>query len=177
MKLKYADYPNWNRVNKKKYENKYFNSDEFAGNISLLTAEKVKEKLIITKNDNELVLIDDNYKWLEIYPENNKNIAVSAAMDDKDNILEWYIDIAKDTLLTEKGVPYIKDLYLDVVLYPSGKIEILDEDELQEALENKDISKEDFDLAYNVSNKLIQQINGNVEKIKEFTNKYYRLFK
>jgi len=177
MKLKYADYPNWNRVNKKIYTNKYFNSEDFTGNISLLTAEEVKEKLTIKKKDKEIVLIDNNFKWLEIYPENNKNIAVSVAMDDKDKILEWYFDIAKDTLLTEKGVPYIKDLYLDVVLYPSGDIEILDEDELQEALNNKDISKEEFELAYKVSNDLIKQIDGKVEEITNFTNKYYKLFK
>jgi len=177
MKLKYADYPNWNRVNQKKYINKYFNNDDFSGNISLLTAEKVKQKLTITKHNKELVLIDDNYKWLEIYPDNNKNIAVSVAMDNNDEILEWYFDIAKDTLLTEEGVPYIKDLYLDVILYPSGEIEILDEDELQEALDKKDISKEDFDFAYQLSNELIEKISGKAKEITEFTNKYYKLFK
>ena len=177
MKFKYADFPNWSRVNKKSYINKYFNNDEFSGNISLLTAEEVKEKLFINKHNEKIVLLDNKYKYLEIYPENNKNIAVSVAMDNNDKILEWYFDIAKDTLVTEQGVPYIKDLYLDVVLYPSGKIEILDEDELQEALNNKDITKEEFDFAYNVSNKLIQQIDGKVKEIQDFTNRYYELLK
>lgn len=177
MKLKYADYPNWDRVNRKGYINKYFNNEEFTGNISLLTAEEVKEKLIVIKDNEEFVLVDNKFKWLEIYPENNKNIAVSVAIDDKDKILEWYFDIAKDTLITEKGVPYIKDLYLDVVLYPSGEIEMLDKDELQEALDNEDITKEDFNLAYKVANELIQEIDGRVEEIKNFTNKYYELFK
>ena len=177
MKLKYADYPNWDRVNRKGYINKYFNNEEFTGNISLLTAEDVKEKLIVIKDNEEFVLVDNKFKWLEIYPENNKNIAVSVAIDDKDKILEWYFDIAKDTLITEKGVPYIKDLYLDVVLYPSGEIEMLDKDELQEALDNEDITKEDFNLAYKVANELIQEIDGRVEEIKNFTNKYYELFK
>lgn len=177
MKVKYADYPNWHRVNKKSYTNKYFNNQDFSGNISLLTAEEVKEKLIVTKHNKELVILDNGYKWLEIYPENNKNIAVSVAIDNKDNILEWYIDIAKESALTEEGIPYINDLYLDVILYPSGEIEMLDQDELQEALDNNDITKEDFDLAYKVSNEIIKQIDGKVEEITRFTNKYYKLFK
>ena len=177
MKLKYADYPNWNRVNKKTYINKHFDNEDFTGNISLLIAEEVKQKLVVNKANRELVILDNNFKWLEIYPENNPNIAVSAAIDDKDKIIEWYIDIAKSTHLTENGVPYIEDLYLDIVVYPSGKIEMLDEDELKEALNNKYISKSDFNLAYNVANRVIKEIEGKTEEITNFTNKYYELFK
>ena len=54
-------------------------------------------------------------------------------------------DIAKNTDFTEKGVPYIDDLYLDVVMYPSGKIKIIDQDELQEALDCGDITKNDIE--------------------------------
>ena len=177
MKLKHADFPNWERVNKKGYINKYFCNEDFKGNISLLTAEEVKEKLVITKKGKELVLIDNNYKWLEVYPDNNKNIALSAAMDENDQVIEWYFDIARNTLLTEEGVPYIEDLYLDVILYPSGEIELLDEDELQEALEKKDITKEEFDFAYKVSNELVKQIEGKTSEIKGFTYKYFDLLK
>lgn len=177
MKLKHADFPNWERVNKKGYINKYFNNEDFKGNISLLTAEEVKEKLVITKKGKEVVLIDNNYKWLEVYPDNNKNIALSVAMDEKDQVIQWYFDIARDTLLTEKGVPYIEDLYLDVILYPSGEIELLDEDELQEALEKNDITKEEYDFAYKVSNELVKQIEGKTSELKGFTYKYFDLLR
>ena len=177
MKLKHADFPNWERVNKKGYINKYFSNEDFKGNISLLTAEEVKEKLVITKKGKELVLIDNNYKWLEVYPDNNKNIALSVAMDEKDQVIEWYFDIARDTLLTEKGVPYIEDLYLDVILYPSGEIELLDEDELEEALEKNDITKEEFDFAYKVADGLIKQIDGKTSELRCFSNKYFELLK
>lgn len=177
MKKKFADYPNWDRVNRKRYINKYFNNEEFKGNISLLTAVDVKKRLTMVKHGKDSVILDNNYKWLEVYPDNNKNIALSVAMDEKDQILEWYFDIAKDSLLTEEGVPYIEDLYLDVILYPSGEIQILDKDELQEALDNNIITKEDYALAYNVANKLIKQIDGRVNEITSFTNKYLQLLK
>ena len=94
MRQKYADYPNWKRVLEKEYKNKYFDNEDFKGNISLLKAVKVKEKLMV--GENNLVVLDDGYKWLELYPEDNKNIAVSVCLSDKDEILEWYFDIAKD---------------------------------------------------------------------------------
>jgi predicted RNA-binding protein associated with RNAse of E/G family len=94
MKIKYADYPTWDRVKEKSYINKYFDNEDFKGNISLLTAVKVKEKLVV---DDNLVIMDDGFEWLEIYPDNNKNIAVSVCISDKKEIREWYFDIAKDS--------------------------------------------------------------------------------
>lgn len=172
MKRKYANYPNWDRVLKKDYKNKYFCEIDFEGNISLLTAVKVKEKLV---DYNNLVILDDNFKWLQFYPENNKNIAVSVCINNKNEILQWYFDIAKDSSLTEEGVPYIDDLYLDVILAKDGEIKVIDQDELQEALDNKIIMQEDFDLAYRVADDLINQINGNFDKIISFTEKYFNM--
>lgn len=172
MKRKYADYPNWERVLEKDYKNKYFNNSDFKGNISLLTAVKVKEKLVV---EDELVIIDDGFKWLEIYPENNKNIAVSVSINNKDEILKWYFDIAKDSGLTEQGIPYIDDLYLDIILTPTEEIRIIDKEELQEALEKNIITQSDFDLAYKVADNLINVLKGKQNRIVEFTQKYFKL--
>lgn len=177
MKIKLADYPNWKQVEEKQYRNKYFNNEDFKGNISLLTIVKVKEKIIKEKNGVEIVAFDDNFKWLEIYPENNKNVAWHATINNKDEILYWYFDIAKDSSVTEEGVPYIEDLYLDLLWYPSGEFKLEDEDELKNALDEGEITKEQYDLAYKVANSIIEQLEGNTQKLIEFTNKYYNLLK
>ena len=170
MKRKYADYPNWERILKKEYKNRYFDNNDFKGNISLLTAVKVKEKLVVGDN---FVIIDDGFKWLEIYPEDNKNIAISVCINNKNEFLEWYFDIAKDSGLTEQGIPYIDDLYLDVIFTPTGEIRIIDQEELQEALDQKIITQKEFDLAYKVANSLINQLQGKKEEIIKFTRKYF----
>ena len=172
MKRKYADYPNWDRVLEKKYKNIYFDNEDFKGSISLLTAVKVKEKLVVVDN---LVLIDDGFKWLEIYPDNNKNIAISVCINTKGDFLEWYFDIAKDSALTENGVPYIDDLYLDVILTPEGEIKMIDQEELQNVLDNQIISQDDYDLAYKVANELIAKIDGKINEIDKFTRKYFNI--
>ena len=173
MKRKYADYPNWKKVLKKEYKNRYFNNDDFKGNVSLLTAVKVKERLI--NSETNVVTIDDGFKWLEFYPEDNKNIAASVCINNKNEILEWYFDIAKDSSLTDEGVPYIEDLYLDVILTPNGEIKLIDQEELQEALDEKIIVQEEFDLAYKVANNLMNQLQGKLDNIIDFTNKYFDL--
>ena len=53
-----------------------------------------------------------------------------------------------------------------------GKTILLDEDELKEALERREITKEEFDETYDIANKLIKRLDGNKEKVKEFTDKY-----
>lgn len=173
MKKKYADYPNWERVLEKDYKQMYFDNDDFKGYVCLLTAVKVREKLFITKHKKEYVLIDDGYFWLQFFPDNCKNVALSIALTKDGEIREWYFDIAKNTSLTDKGVPYIDDLYLDVVLTPDGEIELLDEDELQEALDKNDINKEDFDLSYKYANKVMKFLDGKVDYLTKFTYKYY----
>jgi len=177
MKKKYADYSGWKYVDDKTFVSRYFDNDDYKGYVCLLSVNKVNERFVTERDGKELILLDDGYKWLEFYPENNKNISFRVAITDKDEILDWFFDIAKNSLVTEDGIPYIEDLYLDLLFYPSGKIEKIDEDELQDALDNGDISKDDFDLAYNVANELINSIDGKVNELIKFTKKYYELMK
>ena len=117
--------------------------------------------------------MDDNFKWLKLYPENNKNIAVSVAIDDKNTIVEWYFDIAKSSGLAKNGIPYIDDLYLDVILYPSGELKLIDQEDLREALLNNKINNSDFNLAYNVANDLMNNVKGKEQELSKFTYKYF----
>ena len=59
--------------------------------------------------------------------------------------------------------------------YPNGEYKLEDEDELQQALDEEKITKEEYDLAFKVVNKIIEQLEGNTQKLIEFTNKYYKL--
>ena len=77
------------------------------------------------------------------------------------NIIEWYFDIAKKIGI-ENDIPYEDDLYLDLIITSTGEKRIIDEDELKEALENNDITKDEFELAYCI--------------LKELDEKYYQHF-
>src|SRR5574344_980183 len=160
MKRKFADYPTMERVTEKEYINRYVKDKYFEGNVGLLKMLKVSEPKIVEKDGVSLVIADNNYKWLEMYP-NDYKVAMTVCYNSENQIIEWYFDIIKATGI-ENGIPYVDDLYLDVVVLSDGAIMVLDEDELQEALETKDITQEDYEMAYSIANDLIRRLEGNM---------------
>lgn len=177
MKRKFADFPKWKNVLEKKYINYYFDNEDFKGNISMLTAIKVSEKITANRSGKEVVIFDKDFKWLEFYPETNKNIAMIVAFNDKEEIVDWFFDVAENSDISEDGIPYTDDLYLDIILDNSGNLQLVDEDELKEALDNNVITKEQYDFAYQIANNLIDKLDGKIEELTNFTFKYFNLLK
>jgi len=60
--------------------------------------------------------------------------------------------------ITENNIPWLDDLFLDIVVSPNGDLKLLDVDELKNALRNAEISRVEYDLAFCESNKLMEQI-------------------
>lgn len=149
------------------YKKKSIESDEFTGDICYYKFKSVNKKSYIS---NGTCIKDKDYEWLEFYDYNSK-VKLSALYNQNKQIIEWYFDISKE-IGSENGVPYEDDLYLDVVVNPDGEIILLDEDELKEALYRLEISKEDYDMAYNEANMLTSKLKGNKGKLEDFTNKY-----
>lgn len=105
----------------------------------------------------------------------NSNIKLTAFYDDNCEIIEWYFDIAKK-IGKENEIPYHEDLYLDVVVKPNGKIILLDEQELKEALKNLEITEQEYKMSYQEANNLIITLQEKIEQLKEFTDKYLNVF-
>ena len=118
-----------------------------------------------------LCMANNNYKWLEFYDYRKKH-RLTAMYNENNEIIEWYFDIARK-IGKDNGMPYEDDLYLDVVVTPTGDIILLDEDELIEALDRFEVNKSDYDMAYNEAKKLIELLEENKDKLKEFTDKYF----
>ena len=162
----------------KEGENEYFikqiNEDYFKGYICLVKIKNVKHPWIINDEDYSGCILDENYEWLEIYPDNEK-YAITVMYDDKKNLIEWYFDMVKLNGV-ENGIPYIDDLYLDLVIRRNGNQIILDEDELEEALNEKDITKDDFDMEYRTMREIQDKYGDNLDDLIELTNKLYNKF-
>lgn len=169
MKRKYIDRSNWRRIEKSK--NVLINTfqERFNGYASAIFVEEVNDKLMVYLDGKQYCLIDDGYTWIQRLPI-EKNWSVTTMFDENNNIIQWYFDITKQNSIDINKQPFYDDLYLDVVVFPSGKIFLLDEDELKEALERGDISQMDFELAYNEANHII---NGIGRQIKDLLNMSY----
>lgn len=170
LKKRYADRYVGNKA--KKSEQKVISIKEkyFTGDIYFYNFIEVKDKIRIP---NGKCIMDNNYKWLEFYDYNSK-VKLTAIYDENNKIIEWYFDIARE-IGKENGVPFEDDLYLDVVVTPTGEIMLLDEDELKNALNRMEITNTEYKKAYKEANQLMDRLNNSKDKLQEFTDKYLKL--
>lgn len=148
-------------VNKYKLEIYYDKEDYY---LSIKKILNIKKPFIL---ENGLCLIDNNYYIVEVLPK-NENYAMRVYFNEKKERLEYYFDISlKNGLDEETRIPYYNDLYTDITVVQEN-IEVLDEEELQEALNMGKISKAEYNIANETRDKLLQSI-------KNKNNKYMNL--
>jgi len=152
-------------------EIKRIDEDGLSGYTSLLKIKEVHQP--ITYGD--ICICDSGYSMLEFLPD-GENWALEAIYDRGNNIVEWYFDITKKNAVDEQGRPYNEDLYLDVILLPSGQVVVCDEDELEDALNNKEITQKEFDTAYTVLRDLKEKKILDVAYVEALCSKLQRLF-
>lgn len=144
-----------------KYNIKLF-LDEENYYISVKKLIHLSEKFIIRNN---VVAMDDGYFIMEIIPKKG-NYALRIFIDSNKNIVEYYFDIIKESGIDEEyKVPYFIDLYLDIAVLYTGRIDILDEDELLDAYDKKDISKDDYELVLKTKDRLLEEIKNNTNDL------------
>lgn len=136
-----------------KYQIKlYLDEEDFYVSVKKLI--KVDQKFIIS---NGICVMDDDYYVLEVIPK-RENYAMRLFLDNNKRPLEYYFDISKNNGLDPDAfVPSYDDLYLDITLL-NNEINILDEDELETALQVNDITQADYDLVMQIKNKLLTEI-------------------
>ncbi len=157
------------------YFQKRIEKDYFTGYVCYVKIKNIDKPLIVTNDMGTLCIKDNNYKWIELYPDDGK-YAITIMYDDNDNLIEWYFDISKN-IGVENGIPYEDDLYLDMIITPEGKTIILDEEELLEAEKKKDITHEDVVSAYATLEHLKKKYVNDLEALKEFTKELKESFK
>jgi predicted RNA-binding protein associated with RNAse of E/G family len=126
-----------------------------------MTIEKLYRKRIIPSEcillkDDEVVYLDDTVlitKWKTLKPKAEfdhgasayifeKGIKVSKFYHADGTLLYWYCDIVDFEADHDTGTLTVTDLLADVIVYPSGRIKVMDLDELADALEQGLITQE-----------------------------------
>lgn len=126
----------------------------------------------IPVNGRWITKLDKNYTILEYTPL-DKLYNVRVHINDKEQILEYYFDIILQNKIRKiegKDIPFYNDLYLDVIYYQKvatqtdNFILLDDRDELKDALNDGKIDQEEYDLAYEVANSLMEELltNNNI---------------
>lgn len=162
MKRRYVDRAEWSRLVEREYQEYAVDEPNFHGHIGILKIKRVSEPLWVKKfaAADELVCIAGNgYTWI-IFLEVNKYYAITLMLDAQNQIVEWYVDICQPYLADAAGRLYYDDWYLDIVLYSDGHIDLLDEDELEEARSTGGISEEAYRHAYQAREQVLAAIHN-----------------
>jgi len=96
---------------------------------------------------------------------------IAVGVSPENELVEWYFDISSGNYLDDSGMPCIDDLYLDLIVQPSGKTITLDADELQEALDKNLITPEDYNHAYMVHDQILNSKWSDVAFLTGFSEK------
>lgn len=170
MKRRRFTYDEWDdSLPQKRFCQQRVDNTIFHGMVRLICMDKVKEPIRWNFQNENILVGDDGMKWLALLPDKEYYV-ISALIDQKDEIILWYIDMIADSGLDEDGIVYYNDLYLDLIVYPDGKICTDDMDELKEAFMQKDISEELFQLALSTSEKLKLGLLADKKKLQKVSN-------
>ncbi|WP_457742994.1 DUF402 domain-containing protein, partial [Thermococcus sp.] len=86
-----------------------------------------------------------------------KNYDVLKVYDREGNFRGLYVDVLAYTKREGNTIEML-DLFLDIFIFPDGRAFLLDEDELEMALNYGMIDRETFDLAYRIAREILEKI-------------------
>ena len=94
--------------------------------------------------------------------------------NEKCELIEFYFDMADNISITKDNIPYMHDLFLDVVVTKENEIYVLDQDELYLALQNHDITPKQYVEVNKTSEYIISKYSRkeNFLELKEYCSYY-----
>ncbi|MCM1026862.1 MAG: DUF402 domain-containing protein [Roseburia sp.] len=132
----------------------------------LIPAECIllKDDVIVEQNDEYLVT-----KWTTLRPKPDfshgcscyffrEGLKVSKIYRADSSLLYWYCDVAAFSHNAAEQSLTVTDLLADVILYPDGRVQVVDLDELAEALERGLLTKEQMSSCLRSLNYLLSLI-------------------
>ena len=167
----------WPRIIDREYVHMMVNENGFDGAVGLINLKKcTKPATILYGGKRPVTIIDDGYHWLQIAAK-NESYWLTVMYNQQDEIVQFYFDITDNNNILDNGESWFYDLFLDVVILPDGTLFLLDEDELCQALDEKVITKEQYDKAYITADNIIKNFNGDVGYLYDNCNHYFNILR
>lgn len=121
----------------------------------------LKDDIVIEHNEEHIIT-----KWNTLNPKVNfshgcscyflkEGIKLSKFYRDDDSLLYWYCDIVDYHIDENENIIIVTDLLADVIIYPDGRVKVVDLDELADALEHQLITNEQLCLCLRRLNNLL----------------------
>lgn len=175
MSIKDMKRTNWPRVLRKDYIAKDFEMDGHQGQMSLSILRELTAPLTIHYDFGDVLIADTDYSWLQIALI-DEFFWLTAMYDNNGQLIELYFDITGGNRFDDPENPCFEDMYLDIAI-TGDTMEILDQDELDEALQNSDITQTEYDHAEKVCRELFAYLRENKAKVIDWCANAYRTLK
>jgi predicted RNA-binding protein associated with RNAse of E/G family len=126
----------WKRITKRRYFSRE-EADIFgsAGRISLTLIDEVTGPLTVHYKSRAVLIADAGYSWFQAAVPGAR-WWLTAMFDECDRLIQIYFDITGGSRFDDPENPTFEDMYLDIVVSADGSIEVVDRDELDEALQS-----------------------------------------
>ena len=123
-----------------------------------------------------VVIYQDDYHWLQIAMA-DCHWWLTVMVDSQGKITQYYFDITLENQLLGSRDSWFTDMYLDIVMMPDGRLDLLDADELDEALGCGEITEEQHRLAYAWAQELMAELPAKLPKLKIFCEEMFAQLK
>ncbi|WP_252503814.1 DUF402 domain-containing protein [Sporosarcina sp. Marseille-Q4943] len=174
LKRKFGSRYDWKRIVERGYVEKYISTSQFEGYITLLQIHNVTEPLYKNYRGRSVCIADKGYSWLQHFPD-GKQFSVTTMFDSTGQIVQWYIDICRKNGYCSTNGPWMDDLFLDLIVLPSGEIIEKDIDELGAALDSQIITYDEFELAWTEFDRIKTMVAENSFELLEMTHEHLLL--
>nr|WP_048055208.1 DUF402 domain-containing protein [Pyrococcus sp. NA2] len=131
--------------------------DELIDDLGDIVVAKAKfEGMLVPLKVNGIEVIKNGYTML-YFAFVGKDYDILKVYDEKGNFRGFYVDVLDYTRRSGDTIEML-DLFLDIFIFPSGEAFLLDEDELEMALNYGLISREKFLKAYRTAERILNEI-------------------
>ncbi len=175
VKIKNLDRREWYSDADRDFTCIYHKDELFDGGIGLITFTGIGVPDEVDTDEGRLCIADKGYEWLELAPKDGNFVVTAMFYEEK--LFQIYIDITRNNEVFENGDALFYDLFLDVVINQKGQAAIIDNSELEEALEQGVISEDDFENAGKNAEHVAYFYNKNRELVEKKLYEYLSMMK
>ena len=156
-----ADRLEWQRILARRFAVAHLETPGFVGAVTLLLLDQFGEPFYSQVDGQPCCVAATGYSWLQHFPM-GAHYTVTTMFDQAGTVVQWYIDICRRHGVDGAGIPWFDDLYLDIVVTPAGTVQLLDADELEDAVGQGLVSPAEYTLAWREARRLLAAIEQGV---------------
>lgn len=149
MKIKEMKRRDWRRITRRDDAIRIVEKDGKREAEGILCIKQVTEPLFVQSGTERINIADAGYTWVQIARE-DAPVWLTSMFNAEDRLVQVYFDITAGNRFDNPENPTFRDMYLDVVLTPAGEFFVLDQDELDDALTLGEITRAEYDRAWEV---------------------------